>query len=122
MAKLVLMVDGVGVNQFELQGSKLTIGRSTDNDVHIDDLAVSSRHAEVEVNQDENFGNLTYWVNDLGSTNKTFVNDAEVSRHRLHNNDIIRIGWNEFKFVDENEVDTEKTAYILQDTKTPTDF
>lgn len=122
MAKLVLMVDGVGVNQFELDKPSLTIGRSAENDIHIDDLAVSSRHARIEVNKDEHFGNMTYWVKDLGSTNKTFVNDSEVDRHRLHNNDVIRVGWNRFKFVDENAVDTEKTAYILQDTQTPDEF
>ncbi len=117
MARFVLMVDGVGVNQFDLDVGDLTIGRSPENDVHIDDLAVSSQHAIIEKVEDTDFGQTSYWVKDLGSTNKTFVNGIEVARQRLHNNDIVKIGWNQFKFIDENEVDTEKTAYILQDTR-----
>lgn len=117
MARFILMVDGVGVNQFDLDIGDLSIGRAPENDVHIDDLAVSSQHAVVEKIVDPDFGNTTYWIKDLESTNKTFVNDIEITRQRLHNNDIVKVGWNQFKFVDENEVDTEKTAYILQETQ-----
>jgi len=112
------MVDGVGVNQFDLDSGNLTIGRSPENDVHIDDLAVSSRHAVIESVKDEDFtGHTAFWLQDLGSTNKTYLNSLEVSRHRLHHNDVVKIGWNQFKFIDENEVDNEKTAYILQETQ-----
>lgn len=118
MARFILMVDGVGVNQFDLDAGNLTIGRSPENDVHIDDLAVSSEHAVVEMVKDLDFsGHPSYWVQDLDSTNKTYVNDIPVSRQRLHHNDVVKVGWNQFKFVDENEVDTEKTAYILQETQ-----
>lgn len=118
MARFILMVDGVGVNQFDLDSGNLTIGRSPDNDVHIDDLAVSSRHAVIESVKDEDFsGHTAFWLQDLGSTNKTYLNSLEVSRHRLHHNDVVKIGWNQFKFIDENEVDNEKTAYILQETQ-----
>ena len=119
MARLILMVDGVGVNQFDLDIGDLTMGRSPENDVPIDDLAVSGQHAVIEMVKDENFSShITYWIRDLDSTNKTYVNDVPVSHQRLHNNDIVKIGWNQFKFVDENEIDTEKTDYILQSTQT----
>lgn len=119
MARLILMVDGVGVNQFDLDFGDLTMGRSPENDVPIDDLAVSSQHAIIENIKDENFStHPSFWVRDLDSTNKTYVNDVPVSHQRLHHNDIVKIGWNQFKFVDENEVDNEKTAYILAQTQT----
>ena len=121
MARFILMVDGVGVNQFDLDIGNLTIGRSSENDVHIDDLAVSSQHAVIEMIKDVDFaGQISYWVQDLDSTNQTYVNDIPVKRQRLHNNDVVKVGWNQFKFVDENEVDTEKTAYILQETQNNT--
>ena len=45
MAALALVVDGVIVRRFEVNGQELTIGRHPGNDIHIEDTAVSSRHA-----------------------------------------------------------------------------
>ena len=59
-------------------------------------------------------GTVDYYIVDNNSTNGTFVNDLRVSgRQRLNSNDMVRIGWNEFRFVDEEENAMEKTAYIL---------
>ena len=114
MAKLILMVDGVGSQQFEISGESLSIGRSSDNDVHIDDLAVSGEHAVIEKSEDENFpGHNQYRIRDLGSTNSTFVNEIEVKSKNLNNNDMLRIGWSTFKFVDDNQPSLDTTAYIL---------
>lgn len=114
MAKLILMVDGVGSQHFDIEDGSLRIGRSSDNDVHIDDLAVSSEHAIIEKHQDENFPeHATYKIRDLGSTNSTFVNDIEVSSKQLNNNDMLKVGWSLFKFVDESQPSMDTTAYIL---------
>ena len=114
MAKLILMVDGVGSQHFDIEGDNLRIGRASDNDVHIDDLAVSSEHAVIEKNQDENFpDHVTYNIRDLGSTNNTFVNDVQVSSQKLNNNDLLKVGWSVFKFVDECQPSMDTTAYIL---------
>ncbi len=116
MAKLILMVDGVGSQHFDIKGDMLRIGRAADNDVHIDDLAVSNEHAVIEKNQDEHFpDHVTYKVRDLGSTNNTFVNDIQVSTKSLNNNDMLKVGWSVFKFVDESYPSMDTTAYILPD-------
>jgi len=116
MAKLILMVDGVGSQHFDISTGVLRIGRASDNDVHIDDLAVSSEHAVIERNQDEHFSDhVEYELRDLGSTNNTFVNDIKISTKKLSNNDIVKIGWSTFKFIDESQPAMDTTAYILPD-------
>jgi len=116
MAKLILIVDGVGSQHFDIEGETLRIGRAADNDVHIDDLAVSNEHAIIEKNDDEHFpGHSVYSIRDLGSTNSTFVNDIQVSSKKLNNNDMLKIGWSAFKFVDESQPSMDTTAYILPD-------
>ncbi|MEC7376002.1 MAG: FHA domain-containing protein [Pseudomonadota bacterium] len=53
-------------------------------------------------------------MTDSNSTNGTFVNELRIGgRQRLNSNDVVRIGWNEFRFIDEEEQALEKTAYIL---------
>jgi pSer/pThr/pTyr-binding forkhead associated (FHA) protein len=49
---------------------------------------------------------------DLKSTNSTFVNGEKITRHKLRHNDLIRVGWNTFKFIDEAEGEPNKTAKI----------
>ena len=116
MAKLILIVDGVGSQNFDLDGDTLSIGRAADNNVHIDDLAVSNQHAVIERNQDEHFSeHIEYELRDLGSTNSTFVNDVKISSKKLANNDIVKVGWSTFKFVDESQPSMDTTAYILPD-------
>lgn len=116
MAKLILIVDGVGSQHFDINGPVLRIGRGPDNDVHIDDLAVSNEHAIIERQQDEHFvEHVEYELRDLGSTNNTFVNDIKISSKKLNNNDIVKIGWSVFKFVDDKKPSMDTTAYILPD-------
>lgn len=114
MAKLILLVDGVGTQHFELKGDSLRIGRAASNDVHIDDLSVSSEHAIIEKKPDENFpDHVTYMIRDLGSTNSTYINDIQVSSAQLNNNDVLKVGWSMFKFVDDTQPAMDATAYIL---------
>jgi len=116
MAKLILMVDGVGGQHFDINNDTLRIGRAPDNDVHLDDLAVSSEHAIIERNQDEHFAeHIEYELRDLGSTNSTFVNNIKTSAKKLCHNDMVKIGWSTFKFVDESQPSMDTTAYILPD-------
>ena len=89
------------------------IGRDTSNDISIDDDLVSKEHAilEVVVSTTEE-GKLEYYIQDLKSTNHTFVNDELISLYKLQNGDIIRIGMNNFKFVDELDGDLDETAKL----------
>ena len=53
-------------------------------------------------------------IEDFGSTNGTFINGSSISRQQLTNDDELRIAWNHFKFIDDEQVDFERTAVILE--------
>lgn len=99
MARLVQLIDGVAASKFMLDKDIVSIGRGPDNDVEINDLSVSVKHAVVERSMDGD--SVVYHVRDLQSTNGTFVNEEPVTRRQLHSRDVIRIGWSYFEFVDE---------------------
>ena len=113
MAKLVLSFNGDVVKEYELDKETLTIGRKTDNDIHIDNLAVSGNHAKILTILNDSF------VEDLGSTNGTFIAGDKISKHALQNGESIVIGKHELKYVNANaeseEGDFEKTMIIRPD-------
>lgn len=111
MASIVQLVDGVVANRFEISSSGLSFGRAADNQVVIDDLAVSSQHARLTPLTAED-GEVQYSLVDLDSTNGTFVNEQKIERQLLHHKDIIRVGWNSFTFINEDEVELEKTTKV----------
>ena len=78
----------------QLNSSPLTIGRGQDNDVALDDDDfASTQHARVEPRRDG------VWLEDIGSTNGTFLNGAQVSRpRRLTPGDVIRVGETDLRF------------------------
>jgi hypothetical protein len=78
----------------QLNSAPLTIGRSLDNDVSLDaDTFASTQHARVEPRRDG------VWLEDIGSTNGTFLNGAQVSRpRRLTPGDVIRVGETDLRF------------------------
>jgi hypothetical protein len=80
--------------EFELDSTPLTIGRSEHNDVALEgDEFASARHVRVEPRRDG------VWVNDLDSTNGTFVNGVQIDRPRkLVNGDVVRVGETELRF------------------------
>lgn len=115
MAILAQLIDDVVVHKFELSGDEIVIGRHPANKVSIDDSAVSVKHATVLQKSNEHFPDYkeTY-ISDMGSTNGTFVNDTQItSEYRLHHNDVIRVAWNQFKFIDDKEADMERTVQML---------
>jgi hypothetical protein len=85
MAKLTLRFDNRVLKQFPV-GVMATIGRTADNAIIIDSPAVSSHHACVF----RDAGMIA--VEDLQSTNGTFVNGKRVSRHLLRHGDVVQIG------------------------------
>ncbi|HEX5138017.1 MAG TPA: FHA domain-containing protein [Planctomycetota bacterium] len=94
MAKLILRVNGVG-KEFDLERTgSLTVGRSPDCDITIDDTQASRRHCTVIRLQSG------YEVSDLGSTNGTLVNSTLVKKQKLRHGDVIRIGAVEIAFDD----------------------
>lgn len=110
MAKLVLSLNGVVQGEYELTNERLTIGRKPENDIPIDNLAVSGKHALIITILDDSF------LEDLGSTNGTYVNGKLVKKHALKDGDVIAIGKHELKYINENATsdddEFEKTMII----------
>jgi hypothetical protein len=86
MSRLVLKFQSAELKEIPLGGRPVTIGRAPDNDVPIDNLAVSNYHARVYVEA----GSLV--VEDLNSLNGTFLNDIRVERAMVKDGDVILIG------------------------------
>ena len=112
MAVIVQLHEGVAIKKFTLDKPLIRIGRDPQCDIFIDDKVVSAEHAVVEVDRTSDSKRPTYTIRDLGSTNSTFVNDREITRHQLQNDDLIRVGWNTFKFIDDVQRKVEKTLKI----------
>ena len=113
MAMVVQLHEGVAIKKFKLDKPVLRIGRDPDSDIFIDNTVVSNAHAVIEVKSDPQSGGAPeYYIEDLKSTNSTFVNDEKITRHKLRHNDMIRVGWNHFKFLDDVQRDPNKTSKI----------
>jgi pSer/pThr/pTyr-binding forkhead associated (FHA) protein len=104
MAKLSLMFEDKVMKEVPIGGRAVSIGRSPDNDLPIDNLAVSNHHARVYFEA----GKLV--IEDLDSLNGTFVNQMRVERAMLHDGDSISIGKHSIK------VDATADAAIPWDT------
>jgi len=115
MAELQLLVEDVVVKGFPLDKALVSIGRSSSNDIVIDEEAVSGEHAKIElIPNDLMDGLIDIFIEDLGSTNGTFVNDKPVQHQQLQNSDYIRIAWTDFKLVSDKNVKIAKTSVIVQ--------
>ena len=113
MAMIVQLHEGVAVNKCPLDQPRLRIGRSPECDIFIDDAVVSTEHAVIErIESPDSKETADYYLEDRNSTNGTFLNDEKTTRQKLRHNDIIRIGWVSFKFIDETKADPAKTAKI----------
>ncbi len=118
MAILAQLVDDVVVHKFELNENGITMGRHPENGIVIDDSAVSSHHAELIVQANEHFPDYKeIYLQDKGSTNGCYINDLRIhGKQRIHHNDVIRLAWNKFKFIDDKEAELEKTVHMLNKT------
>jgi len=113
MAMVVQMHEGVAINKFKLDKPVLRIGRDPASDIFIDNTVVSTEHAVIKAEDNPASGGAPeFYIEDLKSTNSTFVNGEKITRHKLKHDDMIRVGWNTFKFIDEAEGDPNKTAKI----------
>ena len=111
MAKLILSMETTMLKEIPLAKERITIGRKPHNDIQIDNLAISGEHAVVITILNDSF------LEDLGSTNGTFVNGQPVKKHFLQNGDVIELGKYRLKFVAEvpqqtSNADFEKTMIL----------
>jgi pSer/pThr/pTyr-binding forkhead associated (FHA) protein len=114
MAKLILSMDNLVLKEISLDKERTTIGRKAHNDIQIDNLAISGEHAAVVTILNDSF------LEDLDSTNGTFVNGKQVKKHFLQNNDVIELGKYRLKYLKEatqqtSPPDFEKTMVLRPD-------
>ena len=94
MARLVLHLDGQVLAEYNMSKERYTIGRLPDNDIRIDNPAVSGHHALVINILNDSF------LEDLNSTNGTYVNGKIIKKHALQHGDVLTVGHHALRFVD----------------------
>lgn len=102
MPKFLLKFNTAVIKEIPIEKNTLTIGRKSDNDIMIDNPAVSGHHCKVTLVGDN------FIVEDLNSTNGTFVNQKKVIKSGLKHNDVIGIVKHALVFIDDRP-SSEKT-------------
>ncbi len=95
VGKLLVATDGRTVQEVPLRIGRLIVGRTPDNDVHIDSRFVSRHHCQIITTEH------SCVVEDLNSTNGIYVKSARVRRHYLNDGDVVLVGKHELMYVDE---------------------
>jgi hypothetical protein len=104
MPKMVVSIDGVVIKEVQLTKDRTTLGRRPYNDIVIDNLAVSGEHAALQMEGGE------VYLEDLNSTNGTYVNGKAAKKQMLHNGDTVEVGKYQIRFVnDAVDCSAEKT-------------
>jgi pSer/pThr/pTyr-binding forkhead associated (FHA) protein len=108
MGKLVVSLDGVVIKEVQITKDKTTLGRRPYNDIVIDNLAVSGEHAVLQMVGADVF------IEDLNSTNGTYINGKAIKKQLLSHNDTVEIGKYKIKYLVEDGTDYEKTMIMKQ--------
>jgi pSer/pThr/pTyr-binding forkhead associated (FHA) protein len=110
MARLVLSLDEQVLAEYNMSRERYTVGRLPDNDIRIDNPAVSGHHALIINILNDSF------LEDLNSTNGTYVNGRLIKKHALQHGDVITVGHHSLRFIDgdleEPEDEFERTMVI----------
>jgi pSer/pThr/pTyr-binding forkhead associated (FHA) protein len=106
MGKLVVSLDGVVIKEVQITKDKTTLGRRPYNDIVIDNLAVSGEHAVLQMVGHDVF------IEDLNSTNGTYINGKAVKRQLLAHDDTIEIGKYKIKYLADDGHEYEKTMIM----------
>ncbi|MCO5977575.1 FHA domain-containing protein [Ideonella oryzae] len=113
MGKLVVSLDNVVLKEVVIQKERTTLGRRPYNDIVIDNLAVSGEHAVLlAVGED-------IYIEDLNSTNGTYINGKAIKKQLLSNSDVIEIGKYRIKYIGAEVADYEKTMVLRPGTLPP---
>lgn len=102
---------GAGI-KLSIEKQRTTIGRDESNDISLDDELASKHHAVLEVICSED--NIRFLLQDLNSTNHTFVNDEPVDLRDLKDGDLIRIGMSNFRFISQELDSMDETAQLYK--------
>ena len=111
MARLILSLDGQTLAEYNMTKERYTVGRLPDNDIRIDNAAVSGHHSLLINILHDSF------LEDLNSTNGTYVNGKLIKKHALQHGDVITVGHHQLRYVDDQaqqapEDEFEKTMVI----------
>ena len=98
MGKLVVSLDGVVIKEVQVTKDKTTLGRRPYNDIVIDNLAVSGEHAVLQMVGADVF------IEDLNSTNGTYINGKAIKKQMLAHDDTVEIGKYKIKFLRDETV------------------
>jgi pSer/pThr/pTyr-binding forkhead associated (FHA) protein len=113
MARLILSLGGQVLAEFNMTKERYTLGRLPDNDVRIDNPAVSGHHSLIINILNDSF------LEDLSSTNGTYVNGKLIKKHALQHGDVVTIGHHQVRFVEtvaeEEEQDDEFARTMIID-------
>ena len=105
MARLILSLDSQVLAEYNMSKERYTIGRLPDNDVRIDNPAVSGHHSLIINILNDSF------LEDLNSTNGTYVNGKLIKKHALQNGDVITIGHHQLRFADQQISEPEQDEF-----------
>src|SRR3990172_11194859 len=107
MARLILSLDNQVLAEYNMMKERYTVGRLPDNDVRIDNLTVSGHHSLIINILNDSF------LEDLNSTNGTYVNGKLIKKHALQHGDVITVGRHQLRFVD-SAADSEEQDEFAQ--------
>jgi len=94
MARLLLSLDGQVLAEYNMSKERYTVGRLQDNDIRIDNPTISGHHSLVINILNDSF------LEDLNSTNGTYVNGRLIKKHALQNGDVVTVGRHQLRFLD----------------------
>ncbi|TNF58159.1 MAG: FHA domain-containing protein [Burkholderiales bacterium] len=107
MPKMIVSIDGVVIKEVQLTKDRTTLGRRPYNDIVIDNLAVSGEHAVLQMSGADVF------LEDLNSTNGTYVNGKAIKKQQLHNGDTVEIGKYKIKFIHDGTTDSHEKTMVI---------
>jgi pSer/pThr/pTyr-binding forkhead associated (FHA) protein len=105
MARLILSLDNQVLAEYNMTKERYTIGRLPDNDVRIDNPAVSGHHSLIINILNDSF------LEDLNSTHGTYVNGKLIKKHALQHGDVITIGHHQLRFTDQEVPEAEQDEF-----------
>ena len=105
MARLILSLDNQVLAEYNMTKERYTVGRLPDNDVRIDNPAVSGHHSLIINILNDSF------LEDLNSTNGTYVNGKLIKKHALQHGDVITIGHHQLRYSDQQVSEPEQDEF-----------
>ncbi len=116
MARLILSLDTQVMAEYNMNKERYTVGRLPDNDIRIDNSAVSGHHSLIINILNDSF------LEDLNSTNGTYVNGKLIKKHALQHGDVITVGHHQLRFVEDDEAQDEfEKTMVIQPSARPVD-